>query len=70
MKPGGGSRMPMRTLGVAEDLLRLGHYGPPRYPNLHPSVPPAFKLYGRGDAEACLEAARSVLDFARSLLRR
>jgi len=60
-------------VGSLEEAARLldRHYGPPRYPNLHPGVPyPAFKLYGRGDAEACLEAARSVLDFARSLLRR
>ena len=46
------------------------HYAPPRYPNLHPGVPsPAFELYGREDAEACLRAARNVVDFVRRSLR-
>jgi len=58
-----------------EDLMEAAtlldrHYAPPRYPNLHPGVPyPAHELYGRGDAEACLRAARDVLDFVRRLLR-
>lgn len=46
------------------------HYTPPRYPNLHPGIElAAHELYGREDAEKCLEAARSVIDFVRRLSR-
>ena len=57
--------------GLVDDARLLDrHYAPTRYPNLHPGVPlPAHKLYGRGDAEACLRAARNVLSFVRGLLR-
>ena len=58
------------TSCLAEDATLLDrHYAPTRYPNLHPGIPfPAHQLYGRGDAEACLRAARNVLDFVRRLL--
>jgi len=56
---------------VMDDARLLDrHYAPPRYPNLHPGIPlPAHRLYGRGDAEACLRAARNVLAFVKRLLR-
>lgn len=46
------------------------HYAPPRYPNLHPGISaPAYSLYGRGDAETCLKAAKNVLNFVKNLLK-
>ncbi|MEM1513055.1 MAG: HEPN domain-containing protein [Candidatus Jordarchaeales archaeon] len=44
------------------------HYTPPRYPNLHPGIElAAYELYGKEDAEKCLEAARNVIDFVMKL---
>ena len=41
------------------------HYIPTRYPNgLDAEIPPA-RYYERGDAEACLGSARSILDRVR-----
>lgn len=38
------------------------------YPNLPPGMElAAYELYGKKDAEKCLEAARSVIDFVRRL---
>ena len=46
------------------------HYTPPRYPNLHPGIElPAHKLYVTEDAEKCLEAARTVMNFVKRLLK-
>ena len=46
------------------------HYTPPRYPNLHPGIElPAHKLYVTEDAEKCLEAARTVMNFVKKLLK-
>lgn len=65
-----------RVYGVRVDSLEWHaklldkHYTPTRYPNLHPGVElAAYELYGREDAERCLEAARSVIGFVEKLLR-
>ncbi len=45
-------------------------YNPPRCPNLHPGIElAAHELYGKEDAEKCLDAARSVTEFVKKLLR-
>ena len=66
-----GRRTGLDVQELLEDARLLDkHYAPPRYPNLHPGVPfPAFELYGRGDAEACLRSARNVVEFVRRSLR-
>ena len=65
------TRVGVGVRGLLDDARLLDkHYAPPRYPNLHPDMPsPAFELYGRGDAEACLRSARNVVDFVRRSLR-
>ena len=66
-----GRRTGLDVRGLFDDARLLDkHYAPPRYPSLHPGIlSPAFELYGRGDAEACLRSARNVVEFVRRSLR-
>ena len=49
-----------RTLGEAARLLDQ-HYIPTRYPNGLDEETPPTRYYERGDAETCLQSARSIL---------
>jgi len=53
-----------RVLGEAARLLDQ-HYIPTRYPNgLDEELPPT-RYYEKGDADACLQSARSILEHVR-----
>jgi HEPN domain-containing protein len=67
---GGGVAKQLQTALPAEvdaALRRLSrHYIPARYPDAHPSGPPAL-YYGAGDAEQALADSRTVRDFVDSV---
>lgn len=58
-------RPPLEVIAASRELDR--HYGPARYPNMHPEGAP-LDYYSREDAERTLRIAGQVLDHARRIL--